>query len=460
MPKILLEEGYMLDFLRHMRHKKQFIPLILAVAAVFIFSGMWFFSVKTPAYAIIIDGHNKFAVKERTVADKALKDINSELNKDLGKEKMAFANKVQIKRTMVSRKDIIPADHVLDALRQEVKFKFNAVAIMVNGKTVTYVASKDIADEVLGKIKQQYSQVDQGEKLISAQWKEKVELKNQKVAAGQIKTAQQAFELITTGSENPEKYEVKEGDSLWLIARRNDMYVDDIKKANHLESEDLKPGDKLTLIKSQPYINVIAQVEGEKIEVIPFETKIVNDSSAPRSVKVKQEGQTGEKKVAYTATKCNGVISQKTVLQEKIIKAAVDKIIVKGSRVTYVASRGGGTGSLDWPVHGSITQYFTGGHTGVDIAARSGTAIRAADGGKVTFAGTNGGYGRFIIINHGNGLVTRYAHCSSLSVSAGDSVSKGQVIGAVGSTGHSTGPHLHFEVLSGGSFRNPFSYLR
>ena len=136
--------------------------------------------------------------------------------------------------------------------------------------------------------------------------------------------------------------------------------------------------------------------------------------------------------------------------------------MVKGTRVIRVASRsgsGGGSGALAWPVYGPISQYF-GRHTGIDIAGSTGSAIQAAAAGTVTFAGWDGGYGKFVIINHGNGLVTRYGHCSSLLVSAGQSVSSGQTIGLRGSTGNSTGPHLHFEVLSGGSFVNPLSYLR
>jgi murein DD-endopeptidase MepM/ murein hydrolase activator NlpD len=144
-----------------------------------------------------------------------------------------------------------------------------------------------------------------------------------------------------------------------------------------------------------------------------------------------------------------------------VLKVAVDRVIVKGSKATYqVASRGGtSSGDLDWPVYGSISQSYSGRHTGLDIAGPSGTAIGAADSGTVTFAGWDGGYGYFVIINHGNGLVTRYAHCSKLYVSAGDWVNQGQSIGARGSTGHSTGPHLHFEVLQNGSFRNPINYL-
>ncbi len=445
----------MLGFLRQKEH----FPLILVVLAMVMVSGMWFLSVRTPAYAVIIDGQQKFMVKDRRNVDKAIQEISREQNNGLDKKEAELAKAVTIRRTMAARRDIIKPEEVLNTLRKEVKF--DAVAIVVNGKAVTYVASKDVANDVLTKLKKQYSQVDQGEKLISANLQEKVTLKNQKVAPDKVKKAEQALVLLTTGNENPQKYEVKEGDSLWIIARRNDTYVDDIKKANHLEGEDLQLGQELVLLKSQPYINVISKVEGQKVEVIPFETKVVTDRNVASSIKVKQEGQTGEKQIAYVATKCNGVVSQKNVLEEKIVKAAVDKIIVKGSRVTYVASRGGGgSGNLDWPVHGSISQYFSGGHTGLDIATRTGTAIRAADSGRVTFAGYSGGYGNFIIISHGNGLVTRYAHCSSIAVSSGTNVSKGQVIGAVGTTGHSTGPHLHFEVLSGGSFRNPLSYLR
>ena len=115
------------------------------------------------------------------------------------------------------------------------------------------------------------------------------------------------------------------------------------------------------------------------------------------------------------------------------------------------------------PINGTITSRFgsrsRGLHTGLDIANSTGTPIKAAAAGVVTYAGYKGSYGYMVVISHGNGVETYYAHCSRLYVSAGDSVSQGTVIAAVGSTGNSTGPHLHLEVRVNGVAKNPQNYL-
>lgn len=122
------------------------------------------------------------------------------------------------------------------------------------------------------------------------------------------------------------------------------------------------------------------------------------------------------------------------------------------------ASRG--TGSFVWPTTGWITQKFHARHMGIDIGNRIGTPIVAADSGYVVYAGTSQyGYGIYILIDHGNGFQTLYAHLDECYVEAGESVGKGQVIGAMGNTGRSTGPHLHFEIRYRGTHRNPLGYL-
>jgi LysM repeat protein len=119
-----------------------------------------------------------------------------------------------------------------------------------------------------------------------------------------------------------------------------------------------------------------------------------------------------------------------------------------------------GSGRFAWPAQGYLSQKFWSGHSGIDIASRTGTPIRAADDGYVRLAGRDTwGYGIQILVDHGNGYLTRYAHLHTLKVKAGDFVKKGQVIGTMGSTGRSTGPHLHFEVIYSGVARNPLGFL-
>jgi murein DD-endopeptidase MepM/ murein hydrolase activator NlpD len=132
--------------------------------------------------------------------------------------------------------------------------------------------------------------------------------------------------------------------------------------------------------------------------------------------------------------------------------------------MTYVGSapKGApkGSGRFAWPTRGVLTQKFWSGHPGIDIANRTGTPIYAADDGYVVLAGRDTwGYGNQVVIDHGNGYKTRYAHLSRIDVKAGQTVKKNQQIGLMGSTGRSTGPHLHFEVIYNGAVRNPLGFL-
>ncbi|MCC7106104.1 MAG: peptidoglycan DD-metalloendopeptidase family protein [Chloroflexi bacterium] len=133
----------------------------------------------------------------------------------------------------------------------------------------------------------------------------------------------------------------------------------------------------------------------------------------------------------------------------------------RAQAASLVAPRGLSIGPLIWPVTGSITQrYGENGHPGVDVGASTGTPIRAAASGTVIVAAKLPyGYGWRIILDHGNGITTLYAHMSAFNVNQGDRVTRGQTLGAVGATGLATGPHLHFEVASGGKTMDPGAYL-
>lgn len=115
------------------------------------------------------------------------------------------------------------------------------------------------------------------------------------------------------------------------------------------------------------------------------------------------------------------------------------------------------------PVSGTITSRFgarsRGTHTGLDIATSRGTPIKVAATGVVEYAGRKGSYGNLVVVNHGGGIQTYYAHCNAIYANVGDTVNQGDIIAAVGSTGNSTGPHLHLEIRVNGAPRNPQNYL-
>lgn len=150
----------------------------------------------------------------------------------------------------------------------------------------------------------------------------------------------------------------------------------------------------------------------------------------------------------------------------KEANALTDKIKALQSKNTKYTG-----GKLAWPVpsSGSISSHYGNRfhpilkknmfHSGIDIPAKSGSSIVAAESGKVIYSGWYSSYGKVIMIDHGGGIVTLYGHCSSLDASVGQSVKKGQKVARIGSTGRSTGPHLHFEVRKNGSFQNPKSWL-
>ena len=168
--------------------------------------------------------------------------------------------------------------------------------------------------------------------------------------------------------------------------------------------------------------------------------------------------------------------------QEKAFQAEIDRKLAEIQRQEEEAKKAaeanggsytgpsGSTGVYQWPIPGKTPGSAYGPrmhpiakemrfHAGEDIAANSGTSILAADGGTVATATYSSSYGNYVMINHGGGRVTLYAHMSSMAVSVGQSVTKGQVIGYVGSTGLSTGPHLHFEVRVNGATTDPKQYF-
>ena len=283
-------------------------------------------------------------------------------------------------------------------------------------------------------------------------------------------------ESMLSGVQQAEKtYVVQNGDTIWSIARANGLTVKELCDMNAdftengenglTQNSKILPGDELTVVKEEETLEVrITKIETWQ-EEIPYTTETTKSNEYNVGTKkTVQEGEKGIRSItAQRVYDTNGNQLSQQILSTEVLKEPVtEKIVVGTKKVTTSTSYITGSGQFIWPVPGyrNCSRWYGGSHKGVDICAAAGTPIYASAGGTVTKAGYNKagagtGYGYSIIINHGNGYTTVYAHCLSLAVHAGQTVKQGQLIGHVGSTGRSSGNHCHFEIRRNGSYIAP-----
>ncbi len=257
----------------------------------------------------------------------------------------------------------------------------------------------------------------------------------------------------SSSSKKPEVYTVQEGDTIASIAAKFDISVNTILWANGLRSQNvIKTGDHLTILPTTGVLHTVQS--GDTISGI----------AGKYEVKVSEIA-------AYNSLGDGSRLSigQKVVVPDGYIKPTIEQsapqIVSKDTRLAREEEEGPTPEPAEVPANGKgfvwptttnhISQYFRWGHTGVDIDNRSRPSVFAAQSGTVEFTGWLGGYGNLIIVNHGGGLTTYYAHLDKFYVSKGQAVTTGAAIGKMGSTGRSTGPHVHFEVRRNGRPINP-----
>ena len=281
------------------------------------------------------------------------------------------------------------------------------------------------------------------------------------------------IENTLSGVQQAEKiYKVQAGDTLWAIAQKNDLTFKELcalntnfKGAPLTETSNIQEGDELIVTKEEAMLEVrITKIE-VKQEEIPYTTETTESKELTKgTTKVTQEGENGLRNVTLqNVYDTNGTLLEQTVLSTEIIKEAVPKKVTVGTKkVTSSTKYITGSGKFIWPVpnYKYCSRWYSSGHKGVDICAAAGTPIYATASGTVAKAGYNKagagtGYGYSVVVNHGGGYTSVYAHCLSLAVHAGQSVKQGQLIGYVGSTGRSSGNHCHFEIRLIGSYVPP-----
>lgn len=437
----------------------------------------------TTIYHVYLNGTYIGQVSDKEVIDQmvsekvetvkaALKDVNFKIG-----EQVQYIPE-QVFRSTANNQETI------QNLKNTFEVQAEASAIVIDGEPAVYVNDKDTAEQVIRNLKLQYvteAQLKEFEarkaqesavlpplkenetRLLDVRLSKNVSVEAKNIAPDQIMTASDAQTFLQKGTLEEKKYAVKEGDVLETIAHSHGMKVADLLALNPGLTEEslIKIGQEINVTALKPFVEVIVEKEVNQKEAIAFANEVIEDSSMPKGeTKEKQQGQNGLRSVNYLISEQNGVTIKKTLTSELVLQQAVNHIVIKGTK--EIPSRG--EGSFAWPAVGGYISSQMGYrwgkmHKGIDIARPSNRTIKAADNGVVVSAGWDGGYGNKITIDHNNGFRTVYAHLASINVKVGQTVSKGTAIGIMGSTGHSTGVHLHFEVYKNGSVVNPLKYL-
>jgi murein DD-endopeptidase MepM/ murein hydrolase activator NlpD len=328
---------------------------------------------------------------------------------------------------------------------------------------------KYVSKEELEKIEENAEEIEKeellvGEKRVSAvTFSEEVSIVEKNVVPTEILTIEQGIKLFEQGTLKEKVHKVSDGEVLGEIAGKYDLSTKELLALNTSLTEDslLQIDQEINVTAYEPFVNIHITEEEIVEEKIEYETDIIESEEMDKGEQeVKQKGKDGKKEVHYRLEKVNGHITEKVSEDEQVLEEPTKEILIKGTKV--IPSHG--TGSLSWPAHGGYVSSHLGMrwgsmHKGIDIAGPTSRAIYAADHGVIESAGWNdGGYGNKVVMNHNNGMRTVYAHLSSIDVKSGQTVEKGTQIGVMGSTGDSTGIHLHFEIYLNGQLKNPMDY--
>jgi murein DD-endopeptidase MepM/ murein hydrolase activator NlpD len=402
--------------------------LVLLFSVVFlIMGGVSLISATSNAYVLTVDGEEVATFVSKEEADQALELCVANINNseafngyDL---QLTYANKIDIKQvsatgvvySSVGESAVILAD-VLD-------FVAEAAAIMINGKEVLYVADNMQAIDAVNAAKNYYADPKEDATIMRVYTAEEISVTDAEVSLDRVLSLEEATNTLLFGA-------------------------------------------KAKSSATQPLITVNVERTKTETEVLPYNTvKQENSALARGEEKVISQGEDGVQNVTYKVLEVNGVKAGAEAVTSEVVVPAVDAVMEVGTQY-YIASRSdsGGSGNVGWPADGVISSPFgwrsRGWHSGIDIAAPVGTTIFAAEAGTVVDTKTESGYGMVVRIDHGDGMVTVYAHCSEFFVSEGDSVDRNTAIAAIGMTGTTTGPHVHFEVRIDGQALNPMDYLQ
>lgn len=350
--------------------------------------------------------------------------------------------------------------------------KVSAYELIVDGETWFVLESSDQIEKALENFSSRMTpELNERTRVVDVRFKQKIEIVPVEVERTQLNLMEDLYWKLRLQKETEQIYIVKEGDSVWKIAKSFDLSVDEIERMNPTLSIDrIWPKDEIVVTGSSYYLDVVVTIESSQEEVIYHETIAKQDSRLLANTrKTVKEGADGIKQVDYRISYLNGYEQEITIQKETVVLEPVSAEVLVGTKATKANASGSSSGT-DFIVttgrissdYGWRTHPITGRrnfHTGIDISNKEGTSILAYANGTVTKTAWTDSYGNYIVIDHGGGLETYYIHLSAFDVSVGDNVTGGQLIGRMGKTGSATGSHLMFEVHVNGTPVNPWDYI-
>ena len=422
-------------------------------------------TVYTPSYVVNVDGVDLGVVAEQADFWQVVSLVEARASSILGYN-YHLDGEITFRPALTERGQFPDTANFETYLFNQIGDVMKSYVLSVDGTVIGAANTRAEIDHLLDQVKAPYLNED----TVSSTFLSDIQITHAYTPSSVEQNQDRMLEALTANTTGDTTYTVEAGDTFMALAFSNDMTMEEMEALNpEVDINKLMIGQELTVKETIPVLSVQTVEHITYSEPVECPVEEVEDSSMYQGEsKILQAGVPGESLVTADVTYINGRETERTVTNTTVISEPTTKVVAVGTmeRPTWLP-----TGRFIWPVSGHITSGFGGRsifgsysyHGGIDIAAAYGTAIAAADGGTVTFAGKATGsywsYGNLVIVDHGNGKQTYYAHCSSILVSAGDKVYQGQTIARVGSTGRSTGNHCHFEVKVNGTSQNPFQYL-
>lgn len=378
------------------------------------------------------------------------------------KADVRVVTQTDIKPVYATKRKLVTPDYLISQIKQNVEYEIEMVELVIDDESKGIFGSEQEAENLIKKIKDKYIP-EQVTEVKEAKLVADVKFQPIYAKEEQLSDPIHVYETLTKTKEEGKVYTIVSGDNLWTIAKKNSMSVEELMQINPDITEEtlLQIGQQLNIKVDKPAVSVQVIEEYQKTEEFQPEPIVTEDPDQYVTYRKKvSSGKKGKREITLNNIYVDGLLQETITKETKVIEEGESERIIVGTKKLPPKAA---TGKFRRPASGNLTSGFGYRwgtmHNGIDIANSYGTSIYASDGGVVTCAGWQGGYGNLVIIDHGNGFKTYYGHASKVLVKTGQKVGKGEKIALMGSTGNSTGSHVHFEIRKNGTPQNPFNYI-